>query len=159
MRKISLIFIFAIVFGCASSASAINFVVNNTLLDTLDNAPGDGTCADVGGFCTLRAAIASASRGRETPGSAAGNPAICSSPCTSRRIRCTGARVTTCISSCRLPYMRRRLGRASTSRRLKAARACACRPARSRGSGSGCASVACSPCATAAGAISWSRCG
>lgn len=59
MRKISLIFIFAIVLTFTFSANAANFMVTNTL-DTLDNAPGDGICADIGGFCTLRAAIGEA---------------------------------------------------------------------------------------------------
>lgn len=60
MRKISLIFIFAIILTFTFSANAANFAVLNTLVDTLDNAPGDGTCADISGFCTLRAAIGEA---------------------------------------------------------------------------------------------------
>jgi len=39
-----------------SPASAATFTVTTTD-DTVDVAPGDGTCADAGGDCSLRAAI------------------------------------------------------------------------------------------------------
>jgi CSLREA domain-containing protein len=42
--------------GAPSSASAATFTVNSTV-DSVDAAPGDGTCADSLGRCTLRAAI------------------------------------------------------------------------------------------------------
>jgi CSLREA domain-containing protein len=41
------------------TASAATFTVNTTA-DSLDAAPGDGFCADAGGFCSLRAAIGEA---------------------------------------------------------------------------------------------------
>jgi uncharacterized repeat protein (TIGR01451 family)/CSLREA domain-containing protein len=48
----------------AATAQAQNFTVNSTL-DTVDTVPGDGTCADDAGSCTLRAAIQEAN---ELPG-------------------------------------------------------------------------------------------
>lgn len=39
-----------------TTPDAINATVNTTN-DTLDNLPGDGTCADGGGMCSLRAAV------------------------------------------------------------------------------------------------------
>lgn len=40
----------------AAGASTVEFVVNTTT-DTHDATPGNGTCADSGGHCSLRAAI------------------------------------------------------------------------------------------------------
>src|SRR5580765_2563162 len=44
---------------CCANAEAATFVVNTTS-DTQDAAPGNGTCADAGGMCSLRAAITEA---------------------------------------------------------------------------------------------------
>lgn len=53
---------FALLAACAFApgiASAATFTVDSTG-DTADVAPGDGTCADAGGDCTLRAAVGEA---------------------------------------------------------------------------------------------------
>lgn len=55
--QILVICVFTITFTVA--AQAATFVVN-TANDTLDATPGDGTCADSGGACSLRAAISEA---------------------------------------------------------------------------------------------------
>ena len=60
MTKVGLILVtcvFTILFTGASHGAT--FVVNTTS-DTVDATPGDGTCADAGGMCSLRAAISEA---------------------------------------------------------------------------------------------------
>ena len=42
--------------ACTPPPADVVFVVN-TILDTVDTNPGDGTCADIGGNCSLRAAV------------------------------------------------------------------------------------------------------
>ena len=51
--------ILGVVFFLALNINAATFVVNTTA-DTQDAAPGNGTCADAGGLCSLRAAITEA---------------------------------------------------------------------------------------------------
>ena len=46
----------AVVFQLPTTKAASTFIVN-TLADTPDAEPGNGSCADANGFCTLRAAI------------------------------------------------------------------------------------------------------
>lgn len=60
MRKIqtTLLFCFTFLF-LALSVNAATFVVNTTN-DTVDATPGDGTCANAGASCSLRAAISEA---------------------------------------------------------------------------------------------------
>ena len=49
----------ALVLLAAAPALALggNFVVNENATDLVDATPGDGTCADINGKCSLRAAI------------------------------------------------------------------------------------------------------
>src|ERR1044071_9137057 len=54
----SIIAAFAVATFSAEAKAAV-FVVNTTA-DTQDAAPGNGTCADAGGMCSLRAAITEA---------------------------------------------------------------------------------------------------
>ena len=53
-----LVSVFIIIIACHLPAThaAATFTVNS-LLDTPDATPGNGTCADANGACTLRAAI------------------------------------------------------------------------------------------------------
>jgi len=48
------VFFFALLL--AAPAQAVVFAVDSTV-DAVDAVPGDGTCADASGACTLRAAI------------------------------------------------------------------------------------------------------
>src|SRR5215213_5595158 len=48
--------LFAVGAQLPTTRAASTFIVN-TLGDTPDATPGDGSCVDVSGFCTLRAAI------------------------------------------------------------------------------------------------------
>ena len=50
------IFILIVICQLPTARAAATFTVNS-LLDTPDSAPGNGTCADANGVCTLRAAI------------------------------------------------------------------------------------------------------
>jgi hypothetical protein len=56
MKLFSIFFLLVL---SAATAQAATFAVNSTL-DTADAAPGNGTCADVDGFCSFRAAIGEA---------------------------------------------------------------------------------------------------
>lgn len=53
---IASVFIIIITGQLPTTRAAATFTVNS-LLDTQDSTPGDGTCADANGVCTLRAAI------------------------------------------------------------------------------------------------------
>ena len=63
-----------------------------------------------------------------TSAATAARTAISTSPCTCSRIRCSGAKATTCTWSCRWPFTRPRSGPESTCRRSRGRRVCACRP-------------------------------
>ena len=56
LRKLGLLMAVACLMALATSASAATFTVNSTV-DSVDVNPGDGSCADSLGRCTLRAAI------------------------------------------------------------------------------------------------------
>src|SRR5215210_3997640 len=64
-KNLKMRMMFAFVFAMAAFAAfsvnvnAATFVVNTTA-DTQDAAPGNGTCADAAGACSLRAAITEA---------------------------------------------------------------------------------------------------
>ena len=83
-----------------------------------------------------------ACRARATPASRGGQPATCTSRCTSSRIPCSGARATTCTWSCRSPSTRRRSARSSKFRTLDGPARLRVPPGTQSGSGSGCASAA-----------------
>lgn len=62
----SLVLVAGLVLGWPSSSWSVTFVVDDTG-DTSDAAPGDGTCADANGACTLRAAAEESFAGAVTP--------------------------------------------------------------------------------------------